>query len=162
YADESGRAMHHPVGTGPYRLKEWQPGRRIILEANPGFREQSFPPVPANADAATKAAADAMKGKRRPQIGRIEVALVQAPNPRLLMFNSGQLDMLDVPADVVPKMVDGKGTLLPEFAARGIRLERATELTLVFAYFNMEDPVVGGYTPEKIALRRAICSAYNV
>ena len=25
-----------------------------------------------------------------------------------------------------------------------------------FTYFNMEDPVVGGYTPEKIALRRAI------
>ena len=26
----------------------------------------------------------------------------------------------------------------------------------------MEDPVVGGYTPEKIALRRAIGMAYNV
>jgi ABC-type transport system substrate-binding protein len=26
----------------------------------------------------------------------------------------------------------------------------------------MEDPVVGGYTPDRIALRRAICSAYNV
>jgi ABC-type transport system substrate-binding protein len=59
-------------------------------------------------------------------------------------------------------MIDGKGHLLPEFAARGIRLERATELAVTFAYFNMEDPVVGGYTPEKIALRRAVCSAYNL
>ena len=162
YADASGRAMHHPVGTGPYRLKEWQPGRRIILEANPGYRDERFPPAPANADAAIKAVADSMKDKRLPQLGRIEVAIIEETNPRLLMFNAGELDMLDVPGDVAPKMIDGKGNLLPESAARGIRLERATELGVTFAYFNMDDPVVGGYSPEKIALRRAICTAYNL
>jgi oligopeptide transport system substrate-binding protein len=162
YADESGRAMHHPVGTGPYRLKEWQPARRIILETNPGYREERFPPAPTNVDAATKAVADSMKGKRRPQIGRIEISIIEETNPRLLMFNAGELDMLDVPGDVAPKMIDGRGNLLPEFAARGFRLERATELGVTFAYFNMDDPVVGGYSPDKIALRRAICSAYNL
>jgi ABC-type transport system substrate-binding protein len=30
------------------------------------------------------------------------------------------------------------------------------------SWFNMEDPVVGGYTPEKVALRRAIGLAYNL
>jgi oligopeptide transport system substrate-binding protein len=162
YADSSGRAMSHPVGTGPYRLNEWQAGHRIILDANPGYRDERFPPAPANADAAIKAVADSMKGKRVPQIGRIEIAIIEETNPRLLMFNGGQLDMLDVPGDVAPRMIDGRGNLLPEFAARGIRLERATELAVTFAYFNMEDPVVGGYTPEKIALRRAVCSAYNL
>ena len=162
YADTGGRAMNHPVGTGPYRLKEWTPGRRIVLEANPGFRDERFPPAPANADAATKAVVAAMKGKRLPQIGRIDIAIIEETNPRLLMFNSGELDMLDVPGDVAPKMIDEKGNLLPEYAARGMRLERAIELSVTFAYFNMEDPVVGGYTPEKIALRRAICSAYNL
>jgi oligopeptide transport system substrate-binding protein len=162
YADESGRAMHHPVGTGPYRLKEWQPSRRIILEANPGYREERFPPAPTNADAATKAVADSMKGKRRPQIGRIEISIIEETNPRLLMFNAGELDMLDVPGDVAPKMIGGTGNLLPEFVARGFRLERATELGVTFAYFNMDGPVVGCYSPEKIALRRAICSAYNL
>ena len=162
YADASGRAMHNPVGTGPYRLKEGTPGHRIILEANPGYRDERFPPAPANADAAIKAVADSMKGKRVPQIGRIEIAIIEETNPRLLMFNGGQLDMLDVPGDVAPKLIDAKGNLLSEFAARGIRLERATELSVTFAYFNMEDPVVGGYTPEKIALRRAVCSAYNL
>jgi ABC-type transport system substrate-binding protein len=62
---------------------------------------------------------------------------------------------------VARERIDDKGKLLPEFARRGIRLERATELAVTFVYFNMEDPVVGGYTPEKVALRRAICSAYN-
>ena len=162
YADSSGRAMQHPVGTGPYRVREWQAGHRIILEANPGYRDERFPPAPANADAAIKAVADSMKGKRLPQIGRIEITIIEETNPRLLMFNAGQLDLLDVPGDVAPKMIDSRGNLLPEFATRGIRLERATELAVTFSYFNMEDPVVGGYSSEKIALRRAICSAYNV
>ena len=162
YADASGRAMTHPVGTGPYRLVEWQPGHRIILEANPAYRDERFPPAPANADAAIKAIADSMKGKRVPQIGRIEIAIIEETNPRLLLFNAGELDTLDVPGDVAPKMIDARGNLLPEYAARGVRLERATELGVTFAYFNMEDPVVGGYTPEKIALRRAVCSAYNL
>jgi ABC-type transport system substrate-binding protein len=30
------------------------------------------------------------------------------------------------------------------------------------SWFNMEDPVVGGYTPEKVALRRAIGLSYNI
>lgn len=28
---------HQPVGTGPFRLREWVPGRRIELEAHPGY-----------------------------------------------------------------------------------------------------------------------------
>ena len=40
-------------------------------------------------------------------------------------------------------------------------LERDVQPSITFAFFNMEDPVVGGYTPEKIALRRAIGMAYN-
>jgi len=162
YQDGSGRVMSHPVGTGSYKLKEWQPNRRIVLEANPGFRDVRFPAAPANADATTKAVAEAMKNKRLPQIGRVEVSVIEETNPRLLMFNNAELDLVDVPGDVAPKMIDAKGRLLPEFANRGIVLDRGVELTTTFSYFNMEDPVVGGYTPEKVALRRAICSAYNV
>ena len=38
YADESGRAMSNPVGTGPYMLKDWVRASKIILVANPGYR----------------------------------------------------------------------------------------------------------------------------
>jgi ABC-type transport system substrate-binding protein len=161
YADAGGRVMDHPVGTGPYRLKEWQRGRRVLLEANPGFREEYFPPAPATADAATKSMAAAMKGKRLPQIGMIDIAVVEESNPRLLMFSAGELDLIDVPGDLAPKVIDSAGRLLPLYASRGIELQRATELSVTFAYFNMDDPIVGGYTPERIALRRAVCSAYN-
>jgi ABC-type transport system substrate-binding protein len=162
YADAGGRVMDHPVGSGPYRLKEWQRGRRILLEANPTFRDERFPPAPAIADAATKAMAAAMKEKRLPQIGVVDIAVVEESNPRLLMFSAGELDIIDIPGDLAPKMIDGANRLLPEYVRRGVELQRATELTVTFAYFNMEDPIVGGYTPDRVAVRRAICSAYNV
>ena len=32
-----------PVGTGPYRLKEWKRGSRLLLSANPNYRKITFP-----------------------------------------------------------------------------------------------------------------------
>ena len=43
YGDASGWAMANPVGTGPYRLAQWRRGQKIVLEANPNFREEYFP-----------------------------------------------------------------------------------------------------------------------
>jgi ABC-type transport system substrate-binding protein len=40
-------------------------------------------------------------------------------------------------------------------------MEQTPALDLTFAYFNMDDPIVGGTRPEKVALRRAISLAYN-
>ena len=161
YADASGRAMDHPVGTGPYRLKEWQQGRRIVLEANREYREAFFPPRSAG-EPADDPTFEAMRGKRLPRIGRIDIVIVEETNPRLLMFDAGEVDYLDVPGDVAPRMIDASGRLRPEYAARGMRLARAVEGGVTFAYFNMEDPVVGGYTADKVALRRAVCGAYDV
>ena len=161
YGDASGRAMRNPVGTGPYRLKEWQSGRRIVLEANPGYRERFWSRDAPPGDARLATVVDSMRGKRLPQIGRVEIAIVEETNPRLLMFTTGQLDMLEIPGDVAPRIIDAGGNLLPEHAARGMRVERGIELSTTFTYFNMEDPVVGGYTADRVALRRAICTGYN-
>ena len=162
YGDAYGRVMDHPVGTGPYRLKEWRHGQKVVLEANPDFREEYFPDAPSNADAATKALAAAMKGKRLPQIGTIDIAIIEEYNPRLLMFDRGELDFArSALRSRARKVVDEAGRLRPNYASRGVEMGRATELSLAYSYFNMEDPVFGGYSPEKVALRRAICTAYN-
>lgn len=35
--------IHHPAGTGPYKLKEWVPGKHIILEKNPHYFKPGLP-----------------------------------------------------------------------------------------------------------------------
>jgi ABC-type transport system substrate-binding protein len=156
YGDASGWVMANPVGTGPYRLKEWRRGQKIVLEANPGYREEYFPAAPADADDATKALAAKMKGKRLPQVGRVEIAIIEESNPQLLAFNSKELEYANVPSDLVPRALDPQNRLLPEYASAGVTLHRATQPSLAYSYFNMDDAVVGGYTPDKVALRRAI------
>ena len=161
YGDTSGWAMANPVGTGAYRLKEWRRGQRIVLEANPGYREEYFPAAPAGASPEVRAVAAAMKGKRLPQIGRIEVSVIEESSPQLLAFNSAALDYMNVPADLVANVLD-RDRLKPFYTDRRMALHRVVRPSLSYTYFNMEDPVVGGYTPDRIALRRAISMGFNV
>jgi len=150
----------HPVGTGPYLLKEYQRSNRIVLEANPGFRKVIFDEaVPSDRDDA--AIARVLRGRQLPAIGRIEVSVIEEGQPRWLAFLRAEVDYLQpFPLDFVEELL-ANGKLRPELAARGIRHELLLRPNTWWAYFNMEDPVVGGYTPEKIALRRAIGMGFN-
>jgi ABC-type transport system substrate-binding protein len=158
YGDGNRWVMANPVGTGPYKLKEWRRGQRIVLETNPGFR--GIPFVESN-DPVDKAINARFKGKTFPRVGRVEIAIMEEGNPRVLAFSRGELDYLDIPYELVPNVMLPDNTLKPQFAKAGVLLERDVQPSITFAYFNMEDPVVGGYTPEKIALRRAIGMGYN-
>src|SRR5437667_388809 len=35
--------LRHPVGTGPFKFKEWLPGERVILEKNPNYFKKGLP-----------------------------------------------------------------------------------------------------------------------
>jgi oligopeptide transport system substrate-binding protein len=159
YGDASGWAMANPVGTGPFRLAEWRRGQKIVLEANPNYREESFPAAGEPGDAALIAR---MNGRRLPQVGRVEIAIIEESNPQLLAFNSGELDYANVPADLIPNVLDAGNKLKPYYTDQKVAHWRVTQPALAYMYFNMEDPVVGGYTPDRIALRRAIVMGFNV
>ena len=157
YGNDAGA---HPVGTGPYLLKEYKRSSRIVLEANPQFRKFVFDePAPANKSDA--AIARALKGRVLPAIGRIEISVIEEQQPRWLAFLKREVDYLQpFPLGFVGELLDN-GKLKPALAAKGIYHELLLRPNTWWAYFNMEDPVVGGYTPEKIALRRAIGMAFN-
>src|SRR5262249_43706136 len=75
YGDpNTGWVMGNPVGTGAYKLAEWRRGQKIVLEANPNFRETYFPESGEPGDRDLIAA---MKGKRLPRAGRIEVSIIE-------------------------------------------------------------------------------------
>jgi oligopeptide transport system substrate-binding protein len=156
YRDPGGRAMNNPIGVGPYMIKQWLKGSKVVLTRNPNFNIGTFPTEGESADTETLAR---YKGKSLPLVGNIEVNIVEEANPRLLSFKSGALDYEFVGADLINNVVkDGK--LVPEYAEKGVKHQRALESAISYDYFNMEDPVVGGYTPDRIALRRAIIMAY--
>ena len=55
-----------------------------------------------------------------------------------------------------------KDKLKPEYSEKGVRLDRFIEPAVTFTLFSMKDPIVGGTSNEKIALRRAIAMSYNI
>jgi oligopeptide transport system substrate-binding protein len=159
HADGSGWAMAHPVGTGAYRLDDWRRGQRIVLAANPGYRDERYP-APANA--ADQAVTKGLAGRRLPLVPRVEISIIEEAQPRLLAFQQKQLDFVAVPNNLVAKVLDAANRPNPELAKAGVRLERGVQPAIAYLYFNMNDPVVGGYTSARIALRRAIAMAYDV
>lgn len=137
-----------PVGTGPYTLKEWKPGNKIILEANPNFRKL------------------VINGQTLPKVGRVEVSIIEEEQPLWLAFVNKQLDISGIPQAALQEalLIDPKNPLnvklQDKYAKQGIQLERKKDLEITYQFFNMQDPVVGGDAKEKIALRRAIAMAF--
>jgi ABC-type transport system substrate-binding protein len=155
------KIMEKPVGTNAYRLAQWKRSSRIVLERNPGYREQLYAEEAPGDDAEAQAIAARMKGKRLPQVDRVEVYIVEEAQPRWLAFLNGEHDFITgVPAEFVHLALP-EGRLAPNLAKQKIQMQRVSELDLAFVYFGMEHPVLGGYSAEKVALRRAIALAYD-
>jgi ABC-type transport system substrate-binding protein len=154
-------SMQHPVGTGPFRLAEWRRASRIVLDRNPAFRELRYHAEPAADDAEGQAILARLKGRRLPMVDRVEIAIIEEKQPTWLAFLNGEADWVELPDGFLPVAMPG-GQLAPNLARRGIKAERVVLPSTYYTMFNMEHPVVGGYTPERVALRRAIGLAIDV
>lgn len=160
----AGQFGNHPVGTGPFMVKEWKRSDKIVLQANPTFRKSVFHTEPAALAAlppADQAIATALEGKQLPLVQRIEVRIVEEYQSRMLGFLKGEFDYLEQVPESLTDMVLLQGKLKPELAARGITLDRFPVLQTYYMWMNMDDPVLGGYTKDRLALRRAIALSYN-
>jgi ABC-type transport system substrate-binding protein len=153
--------MGHPVGTGPYRLKSWRRSSRIVLEKNPGYRDVRYDARPAEDDAEAMAWARRFNGRKLPLNEGVEISVILESQPQWLAFLNGQFDFCRIRPELA-LIGAPNGKIAPNVAKRGIRLQRYVNSDVALSYFNMTDPVVGGYTPERVALRRAISLAYNI
>jgi ABC-type transport system substrate-binding protein len=156
----------HPVGTGPFKLKQWRRSSLIVLERNPDYRDMRYDERPAADDALGQQILAQMKGRKIPMIDEVRIAVIPESQPFWLSFLNAQVDALvtstgSVPGEFVNQAMPN-GKVAPNLAKRGIVGRQQVNSDVGYVYFNMDDPTVGGYTPEKVALRRAIGLAYDV
>jgi ABC-type transport system substrate-binding protein len=167
-AEFYGEDFHsHPVGTGPYVLKSWTRGSKMVLEANPGFREVYFEGESGD-DARSQEIAARLKGKRLPIVGRFEIYIIDEDQPRWLAFLNGEHEYIrPVPEDFAQVAIPG-GVVAPNLRKKGITSTPDEIAYVTYTTFNLQTEIdgkrndVGGYTPERVALRRAIAMAYRI
>lgn len=154
--------MAHPVGTGPYVLKEWVRRSKIVLEKNPNYRGHVLDVQYANpADPWDQDAIKSLSGKRLPLIDRIEIAPIEEEQPRFLAFMNREHDYIEeTPAVFVPQLLPN-GKLSEAMQKRHVRVFREEAPEVIFTSFNLDDPVVGGYQPQNVAFRRALILSHD-
>ena len=158
YADDPGS---HPIGTGAYQLDTWRRASRLTFKPNPNFRDEYFGGEPVPGDVEAEAILKKLKGRRLPMIGKIEISIIEEPQPRWLAFLNNETDLSYRMPPAFANTIVPNNTLAPNLKKLGIEFAQVAALDLTFLYFNMNDPIVGGYTPDKVALRRAITLGYR-
>ena len=159
YGDKVGE---HPVGTGPYRLAQWKRSSRLLLAKNPNYREVRYDEQPPADEPRLQAIAQQFKGRRLPIIDEVQISIIEEAQPRWLSFLNGEQDLLEGVPGEFANIAIPNNQLAPNLARRGIGMQRVPRADVSVTYFGMENPVVGGNAPEKVALRRAISLAVDV
>ena len=153
--------MEHPVGTGPFRLVEWRRSSFIALDRNPDYRTDIFHVTPDPSDRDAQRIAKELDGKRLPLIDRIELSVIEESQPRWLSFLNGEVDMLYVMPRDMTDLALPNGIPAPTLVKKHIQIERQPQIDVGLLLYNMDNPVLGGYTPQKVALRRAISLGFD-
>ncbi|MCA9040240.1 MAG: hypothetical protein KDA65_07845 [Planctomycetaceae bacterium] len=156
------RFARHPVGTGPFTLSEdeWLINQGMTFRKNLNYHKCFYPEehMPEDEELGlTKAA-----GTPLPIADTLKISFFVEPQPMWLKFQAGQLDFTTVPAEYFKRAYYKRNKQLrPEWKEAGATSEPVPLLDFIFIGFNMEDELVGGYTPEKKALRQAISLAID-
>lgn len=151
-----------PVGTGAFRLAEWRRSSKIVLERNPNYRHVTYDAEPNADDAEGIAMAERFRGRSLPMVDRVEVSIIEENQPRWLAFLQKQQDLLDRLPEEFVNLAIPNNRIAPHLAKSGIQMSRSLASDVTLVVFNMDHPAIGGYTPEKTALRRALSLATNI
>ncbi|CAA9584345.1 MAG: Oligopeptide ABC transporter, periplasmic oligopeptide-binding protein OppA [uncultured Thermomicrobiales bacterium] len=79
---------HNPIGSGPFKFREWQAGSKIVFERNPdyvNFREDDTNKGPAYVEA-------------------LEYNVIPEAATQTAAFEAGELDLLDVPREDLARL----------------------------------------------------------
>ena len=144
----------HPVGTGAFQIAEYEQAHRFRLIRNPDYRTTVFP---SDGFPPEKAAwLQQFAGQKLPLVDEIEWPILRETHTMWLLARQGYFDGTAVAKDSFGRIVSSNHDLSPDLKARGMMLEKDTELSTFFISFNCADPVLAN-----VKLRKALACAYN-
>lgn len=148
--------LNHPVGTGAFKLAEYNPSSKIVYVKNPTFRKEVYPSEGDTDDGKLGLLADA--GKTLPLVDKVVMTVHVESQPQWLNFMQGNLDAAPIPKDNFAQAITGPNKeLSDELKKKGIQLFKEPSLDITHTSFNMTDPLVG----KNKLLRQAISMAIN-
>lgn len=147
--------LNHPVGTGAFKVVEYNPASKIVYVKNPSFRKEFYPTEGEAGDKEAGLLADA--GKQVPFVDKIVMTVFTESQPQWLTFMQGKLDMTAIPKDNFNQAITASKDLAPELKEKGVALHKSPSLDVTHTSFNMHDPLVG----KNKLLRQAISLAYD-
>jgi len=153
----------YPIGTGPYQLTENDPNSRMVLEKNPNYHTEYYPEEGEPSDLALGLLAD--KGKKLPFIDKVVFTLEKENTSYWNKFLQGYYDISGISSDSFDQAIqvasEGEFLLSEAMKEKGIALRTAIAASTSYIGFNMQDPIVGGYSDEAKSLRQAISIAVD-
>lgn len=154
----------YPIGTGPYMLAANDPNKQMVLVQNPNFHPEYFPMEGSANDQKMGYLDNA--GKRLPFVNKFIFSLEKESIPRWNKFLQGYYDQSTIATDNFNEAVQvdaqGKLRLTPLMKEKRLRLTTEVEPSIYYYAFNMDDPLVGGYSESARKLRQAIAIAINM
>jgi peptide/nickel transport system substrate-binding protein len=134
------------AGLGPFRLKEYVPGQRLVLERNPHYWK-----------------VDA-KGSRLPYLDELTFLFVSSEDAQVLRFQAGETDLISA------LNAENFAALEPDQQKRGYRLhDLGPGLEYAFLFFNLNDLDAKALGPvarkqswfRQVAFRKAVSAAID-
>ncbi len=147
--------VNHPVGTGPFKARSWNPQSKVILVKNDNFRTELFPDV--SKLGAKFQNLKQYSGRKLPFADAIEFDVVKEDQPRWLGFMNGDFDQIQIPKDNFSTAIQNTTDVTPELKAKGITVSIEPAYSFWYVSMNMKDKVIG----ENKYLRQAIASALD-
>jgi ABC-type oligopeptide transport system substrate-binding subunit len=138
----------HPVGSGPFKLREWVRDYRLVLDRNENYRSEYFQQAENPAD----------RKRPLPLLDRVVCCIIKQEVSAWLLFLQGGLDLSAISKDNFDNVVGMGSRLSPALAERGIKLIQIPEFQVRYVGFNFNDPLLAN----NLNLRKAISLAYNI
>ncbi len=145
--------LNHPVGTGPFRFKNWVRGQKIELVRNEKFRNEVYPSEGAPGDKEAGFLADA--GKKVPLASKLVFTELTEDQPRWLNFMKGNFDFLNIPKDNFSTAIENR-QLTKDMKAKGIKIRFTKEPDITYIAFNNTHPIL-----KNKKVRQAMGLAYD-